>query len=71
MNGLPSYDYERDDELADIADSENNARAADAHFTCGHCHQLAKFSELTGYSNCCGWTPEDYVPKRLSDEEAA
>lgn len=55
MNGLPSYDYERDDARANEADSINASRAADAHFTCGHCHQLARFSELTGLSICCGW----------------
>jgi hypothetical protein len=56
---MPSYDYAADDARADIADAENNARAADAHFTCGHCHQLAKFSELTQLSICCGWTREN------------
>jgi len=65
------YDYAADDARANDADSINASRAADAHFTCGHCHQLAKFSELTQLSCCCGWDREGYVPKRLSEGEAA
>jgi hypothetical protein len=52
------WDYDADDARANEADSINASRAADLHFTCGHCHQLAKFSELTGYSICCGWSRE-------------
>jgi hypothetical protein len=74
MNGLPAYPYEDDDARANEADlrrkDESDPQYVDtAHFTCGHCHRLAKFSELTQLSCCCGWDREGYVPKRLSEGE--